>query len=183
MKVKYFCVPYNKLVTCDVDSTLEEVTRKLLSNNVGSVIVTRLNESKQRIVSGIITKTDLLLASIQFKDIKKTAASEIMSSNVIICNEDDEREAVAKVMVNLSVHHVLVQNLNREIIGITSSLDLAKEMVVDAQDNFPYFRKLFGVSRSQIDNITYTIEKKIEDGIESLGKVFPEQPLYSPELL
>lgn len=176
-------VPYNKMVTCDANSTLEQVIRIILSKNVGSVVTTRLNENNQRIVGGIITKTDLLLASIELKDIKKTLASEIMSRNVIVCNENDEREEVAQVMVNLSVHHVLIQNDHKEVVGITSSLDLAREIVVDSQDSFPYFRRLFGISKSQIDSFTYVVEKKIETGIESLGTVFPEQPLYSPELL
>jgi len=182
MKVKYFMIPYSKIVTCDISTNIEQVTSILLSKGVGSIIVTKKNVSNHLIATGIITKTDLLISFLQKKGSSATA-SEVMSTNVILCHEEDEREKAAQIMIDFNVHHILVQNDKKEIVGITSSLDLAREMVDDSQDSFPYFRKLFGISNIQIERFTYVLEKKIETGIESFEKVFPEQPLYSPDLL
>jgi CBS domain-containing protein len=164
MKVKKFMVPLSKVVCAPEDSTLRDVSKLMLSSHVGSIVIYKKDE-KGAVAIGLITKSDLVAAMISEKDLDQTLIGDIVHHKLIICYEGDDRGDVAKYMVNNKIHHVLVRNDDRRIVGITSCLDLAKEVVEESEDTFPYLRSLFGISKKEekefdakLDNVVNKID-------------------------
>ena len=87
MKLTASSIMRSKLVMCDSTSKLKEVTKKMLDEKVGSVLI----KQKEKI-AGIIVDTDILRAALDEKDFTSTSAAEIMSSPLDCCNADDSLE-------------------------------------------------------------------------------------------
>eukprot|EP01080_Neovahlkampfia_damariscottae_P004501 gene4501-7881_t len=168
MKVGKFMVPLSKLVHATVDSTVREVSKLVLESHVGSVVIYK-KDSKGPVAIGVLTKSDIVNAMVEGKDLDKTTVGEIVKHHLIVCYEGDSREDVAKYMVHNKIHHVLVRNEEHLIVGITSCLDLAKELVEDSKDEFPYLRTLFGISKKEEKEF----DKKLDSVVSTLDKLVP----------
>ena len=81
----------SKLVTCDVNSTLKQVSQTILNEDVGSVLVKQGED-----IIGIITQNDLLRAVLKEKDFNQTLAKDIMSYPLDYCEYDDSLEEAFK---------------------------------------------------------------------------------------
>jgi len=87
MKLTASSIMRSKLVMCDSTSKLKEVTKKMLDEKVGSVLIKQNEE-----IAGIIVDKDILRAVLDDKDFASTTAAEIMSSPLDCCNADDSLE-------------------------------------------------------------------------------------------
>ena len=98
-----------KLVKCNSTSTLKVVTKKMLDEKVGSVLI-------QQSV-GIIIDRDILHAAVDGKDFTSTQAAEIMSSPLDCCNADDSLEK-CKDLFEKTNHSRLVVRKGEKVVGV-----------------------------------------------------------------
>ena len=101
-----------KLVKCNSTSTLKEVTKKMLDEKVGSVLIQQKGKSV-----GIIIDRDILHAAVDGKDFTSTQAAEIMSSPLDCCNADDSLEK-CKELFEKTNHSRLVVRKGEKVVGV-----------------------------------------------------------------
>jgi CBS domain-containing protein len=82
---------------------------------------------------GVVTKTDLLRAYAIDKVSSDAEVQVTMSGNVFTVKGTDNRDAVAKALIDRKVHHAVVVDDAGKMIGITSSYDIANEVALDAK--------------------------------------------------
>lgn len=154
-------IPRNKVITCDEKTTIEQANGIILKNKIGSILVTRVSEDKKNFVVGIITKTDLLKAYITGEQGSKLLVSDYMTKSFYTCDEEVELDYLAQELSSKKIHHVVILNEKKELTGLASSLDLAKEISLEAKDTFPYLQKFFGIPKSQEDEVYNKVMEKI----------------------
>ena len=99
MKVKE-CM-CNEVYSVTPDTTIKEVAELMAENHVGSIAVTDDNDC----LCGIITDRDIVLRAVACdKDVEETEISEIMTTDVCSCKEDDE---MTDAECKMSTKHVM----------------------------------------------------------------------------
>lgn len=180
MKVKQFMVPIHRIVTVDENLTLEEVSKIMLDKHIGSVVITRISDKKEDHsprALGIFTKTDVMRGyTTGGPDAGKKKVGSFAIPKLLICHENTSRGDVAKYMVEAGVHHMLVNDDKKKIIGLVTAFDLTREIFEDSKDKFPYFRKLFGYTEKDIANL----EEKVSSSLEYLLPQFDDAYYYPP---
>ncbi len=105
------------------DAKVKEVAKLMADNHIGSVAIA----DDKNCLCGIVTDRDIILRSVACdKDLKETPISEIMTTNVCACKEDDE---VSDAQCKMSKNHIRrlpVCDNNNKIIGILTLGDLAQ---------------------------------------------------------
>lgn len=103
------------------NTTACEIAKIMEKNHIGCVPVC----DEQNCIVGMITDRDIILRSIaNNKDVKTTTASEIMTTNICTCNENDEVCNVEKKMSTNQIRRIPVVD-NNKVIGILTLGDLA----------------------------------------------------------
>lgn len=170
MKVKDFMVPLSKMIYLDSDATVDEVSQKMLTNNISSVVIVKKETEKKVLPTaiGLVTKTDLLVAYSSGKDaVGKEKIVGFVQKKILMVNQNEDREKVAEFMVKNSFHHLIIGNDDKEIVGIISSLDLAREFV---EDSHSIIRRLFGIPKQR-----QNLESFVDKTLEVLDKLVPHQ--------
>lgn len=108
------------LQTVTPETLVEEAAQKMLSNEVGSVIVI---DDENRL-EGILTTTDFvkIVAERQPKD--ETPVSTYMSTDVITATAQDSISKVSDRMVERGFHHMPVVDETEGVIGMITTTDL-----------------------------------------------------------
>ena len=105
------------------DTTVKEVAKIMAQNHIGSVAIANEDDC----LCGIVTDRDIILRTISCdKDIKQTKVSEIMTTNVCSCQENDEISDIQSKMSTNHIRRLPVCNENNKIIGIITFGDLAQ---------------------------------------------------------
>ena len=134
MKVANFMIPLKDLVHLPEDSTVDEVSQMMLNSHIGSVIITKKTEDKT-LALGLITKTDLVRIYTSGKEnAGKDKIGPFLKKKIVIVSKEEERVKVAEFMIKNGFHHILVGNESNQIVGMVSSLDVAREFVEDDKD-------------------------------------------------
>ena len=102
----------SKLVKCNSTSKLRDITKKMLDEKVGSVLI----QQKGKIV-GIIIDRDILKAAVDGKDFTSARAAEIMSYPIDCCNADDSLEK-CKELFEKTKHSRLVVRKGEKVVGV-----------------------------------------------------------------
>jgi len=102
----------SKIIMCNSTSKLKDVTRKMLDEKVGSVLI----QQKGKIV-GIIIDRDILKAAVDGKDFTSTCAAEIMSSPLDCCDADDSLEK-CKELFEKTKHSRLIVRKGEKVVGV-----------------------------------------------------------------
>ena len=103
------------------NTTACEIAKIMEKNHIGCVPVC----DEQNYIVGMVTDRDIILRSIaNNKDVKTTTASEIMTTNICTCNENDEVCNVEKKMSTNQIRRIPVVD-NNKVIGILTLGDLA----------------------------------------------------------
>ncbi len=103
------------------DAGLPEVARRMKQLEVGALPIWEDEE-----LVGIITDRDIVVRAIaEGKDTLNTPVSEIMTSEVFYCLENDDLYEAAKIMEEESIHRLLVLNNDGEPIGFVSLADFS----------------------------------------------------------
>ena len=114
------------------DTKVYEIAKIMGQNHIGCVPVC---DDKNCLV-GIITDRDIILRSIaNDKDVKSTKASEIMTTNVCTCNENEDISDAESKMAQNQIRRIPVVD-NKKVIGILTLGDLAHYNEETGEDNF-----------------------------------------------
>ena len=98
------------------------------SKHVGCIPVCDTNKK----VVGIVTDRDVILRSIAWdKDVKTTPLSEIMTTDVWLCKENDEVNYVQSTMSSEQIRRIPVVNESEQIVGIITLGNLCANQYVD----------------------------------------------------
>ena len=105
-------------------ATIADAIRKM--ENIGCGILP-IGDSKE--VKGIITDRDIMLRAFsQNKNVENTCVTEIMTKEVIFCEEDSPLDQVVYKMNQNNVRRVLIRDKNQTISGIVSLGDIVRRI-------------------------------------------------------
>jgi len=144
MKLTEFMVPYNEICFVLPDASLEKLASILLVKQIGSILVKEEFGNKP---VGIITSYDIIEAYLSKINPEELTARHIMSKNLEYCDENDSREKIANEMIKLGYHHMLIWNSKKDLIGLVSAYDIAKDIALDSREKMPWIKNLFRLSR------------------------------------
>jgi CheY-like chemotaxis protein/CBS domain-containing protein len=102
----------SKLVTCDPGCSVQDVCRKMIHENVRSILVKQDDEMK-----GIIVDKNILDIVVEGKDCSTITASHVMSSPLECCNADDSLEK-CMTLFDKTGHSRLVVLQEGQVVGI-----------------------------------------------------------------
>lgn len=105
------------------ETNINEVAKLMSKNHVGCIPVCDNNNC----ICGILTDRDILLRTIACdKDAKSTTASDVMTTNVCTCKEDEDITNAQSKMSNNQIRRLPVCDQNNHVIGILTIGDLAQ---------------------------------------------------------
>lgn len=108
---------------CREENTIYDVVRVMNREDCGVVPVV---DEEDRCV-GIVTDRDICLKLVlDHLDPDDTAVSEVMTSEVVSCKEDDDIERVIDLMEKKQIRRIAVVDDNECIVGIISEGDIAR---------------------------------------------------------
>ncbi len=116
----------SEIMTRDVclarpDHSVEEVARMMLAIDAGCLPV----GEDDRLV-GTVTDRDIAVRAVGQGKGPKTPVSEVMSSDVKFCFDDEDSAHVAQNMGELQVRRLPVLDRDRRLVGIVSLADIAQ---------------------------------------------------------
>ena len=80
-------------------------------------------------IQGIVTNRDIIVKAItKDKDLSKMPITDIMSKNVICCEEEDSLQQAISQMSRHNIRHILVKNNTGELSGILSIIDVINKV-------------------------------------------------------
>ena len=130
----------SKLVTCDLGSSVKDITRTMIHENVRSILVQQGEE-----IVGIIVDKNILTIIAEGRDLHTITASEIMSCPLECCDADDRLEHCMEVFEKTG-HSRLVVLRNGQVAGILLKkfverfLTLSKRFSLAEISQRPHFR-------------------------------------------
>ena len=107
--------------------TVSDVARLMKEKDIGPVPIVNDKDSKQLL--GIVTDRDLALKVVaKGLDPKTTRVSEVMTTEVITCREDDKIEKALNAMSKHQLRRIPVVDKNNMLVGIIAQADVATRM-------------------------------------------------------
>ena len=105
------------------ETKINEIAKLMSEHHIGCIPVCDNNNC----ICGILTDRDIILRTIACnKDVNATTASDIMSTNVCTCKEDDDMVNAENKMANNQIRRLPVCDDNNHIIGILTLGNLAQ---------------------------------------------------------
>ena len=116
------------LITCRADDPLRTVARLMSTYRVHAVFVTARREDEEGSRWGVVSDTALLRASRE-GSLDGTTAGEVAETPVLSVSSANELDAVAELMVERGVSHVVVvERHTKRPLGVLSTLDVARAL-------------------------------------------------------
>ncbi len=104
------------------DATLPECARRMLSNNVGAIIIKNKNK-----LEGIVTEKDIVENAVAKEiNIKKTKVKDIMTSGMITISPDEDLSKAVELMIREDVRRLPVIK-NKKLVGLLTIKDILHE--------------------------------------------------------
>ncbi len=114
------------------DCKVYDAARIMCENHIGCIPI--CNDNKNCV--GIITDRDILLRTVACnKDTKTTPVSEIMTTNVHTCMQDQTITEVQNKMAENQIRRIPVTDNQKKVVGIVTMGDLAKHSREISQEN------------------------------------------------
>ncbi len=114
------------IISLDPDASVSEAAKKMKEANVGSVVIVDRDKNEVR---GIVTDRKIVTSVIaESRDPTKEPVGNIVSRKLITCNEDSDVHEVMKVMGQNKVRRLPVVNDRKELVGVLSVSDIARDM-------------------------------------------------------
>lgn len=105
------------------ETKINEIAKIMSEQHIGCIPVCDENNC----ICGILTDRDIILRTIACnKDVKTTTASDIMSTNVCTCKQEDDMVNAENKMSSNQVRRLPVCDDNNRVIGILTLGDLAQ---------------------------------------------------------
>ena len=106
------------------EDTVDKIARMMKANDIGPIPIVK-DEVTRKLV-GIVTDRDLVVNVLaQGRDPYKTRAAEVMTANVVTCQEGDSLDKALNAMSAYQVRRIPVVNSSEQIVGIISQADIA----------------------------------------------------------
>ena len=116
--------------TVTPDTNLPEVARLMQSEDVGIVPVVDAGGSRQLV--GVVTDRDIALRVVgEGRDPNSVRVSDVMSTNVRTCREDDSVDDVMDVMGTEQVRRVPIVDERGSLVGIVAQADVVLQASSD----------------------------------------------------
>jgi len=137
MMVREILGPVNSnIISIDKDKSVADAIGQLVENEVGALIV--VDNGKP---VGMFTERDVLKSwtrkgNILFKDIK---VGEVMTTNLIICEIEDDLCYVTTIMIKNRIRHLPIVE-NTKIVAMLSIRDVVKAQVSDLRAENHYLK-------------------------------------------
>lgn len=137
MMVKEILGPVNSnIISIDKDRSVADAIYQLVENEVGALIVV---DGEKPV--GMFTERDVLKSwtrkgNILFKDIK---VSEVMTTNLIISEIEDDLCYVTTIMIKNRIRHLPIVE-NTKIVAMLSIRDVVKAQVSDLRAENHYLK-------------------------------------------
>lgn len=116
------------VISFKMDCSIKEAAKKLTENEIDGAPV--MKDGK---VVGVFTVTDLVKGIA--KDKEDATVGELMSTNVVIVNEDLKIANAIEVMLKKSISRLIVADNNQVLLGIVTRTDLIN--TITNLDQFP----------------------------------------------
>lgn len=114
------------------DCKVYDAARIMCENHIGCIPI--CNDNKNCV--GIITDRDILLRTVASnKDTKTTPVSEIMTTNVYTCTQDQTITEVQNKMAENQIRRIPVLDNEKKVVGIITIGDLARNSREISQEN------------------------------------------------
>lgn len=105
------------------ETKINEVAKIMYHNHIGSIPVCDNNNC----LCGIVTDRDIILRTIACdKDVKTTPVSDIMSTNVCTCEEDEDMSNAGNKMGTNKIRRLPVCDNHKRVIGMLTLGDIAQ---------------------------------------------------------
>lgn len=105
-------------VTARPDATIESLIALMTYQHIGCVPIV----DDQGRPTGIVTKLDL----VECRDENRVTAREVMMPNARTVPADATLARAAALMTSEGIHHLLVVDENRALVGVVSTLDITR---------------------------------------------------------
>lgn len=126
----------------DADATLNEAARKMKDRNIGSIPVRKGDR-----LAGLITDRDIVVRGLAMgADPMTEKVSNIMTSPIVYCFEDQTIEEAAQVMEEKGIRRLPVLSREKRLTGFVSLHDVA----CDGKDEKLTGRILQSVSQAAV---------------------------------
>ena len=107
--------------------TVAHVARLMRSEDIGPVPVVQENASKRLV--GIVTDRDLAIKVVaEERDPKTTPVSDVMTTDVVTCNENDDIGSALQAMSRNQLRRIPVVDGGNMLVGIIAQADVATRM-------------------------------------------------------
>lgn len=112
--------------TVTAEATLADAARKMRDMDVGIIPVVESEQNKR--LRGVITDRDIAIRAVaEGKDVKTAKVSEIMTTDVETCNQNDAMRDVLNVMQREQVRRVPITDREGRLVGIVAQADVATD--------------------------------------------------------
>lgn len=106
------------------DTKISDVAKLMEENHIGCIPVCDDNNC----ICGILTDRDILLRTVACdKDCCNTKASDVMTTNICTCNQEDNMADAESKMSSYQIRRLPVCDQNNHVIGILTIGDLARK--------------------------------------------------------
>lgn len=106
------------------DTTLKEAAAKMERENIGFLVV-----GSEKELNGTLTDRDIVLRAVsKGKDMQTTTVGDILSKQVLCCENSQSVEKVARHMCDEQVRRMPVINSDKQLLGVVSIGDLAQHL-------------------------------------------------------
>ncbi len=113
------------------DVSIRDAAAKMKELDVGAIPVCDGQK-----LSGLVTDRDITLRAVaEGRDPSKTRVSDVMSSEIAYCFEDDSVEQAAKLMESKQIRRLPILDRNKQLTGIVSPGDIAVRAEGSRQKN------------------------------------------------
>jgi len=106
------------------DATILEAIKEMESTDCGILPI-----GNEENIEGVITDRDIVMRAVaKNKDLNNTLVKEIMTKEVVCCEEDSELEEAVMQMSECSIRRILVKNGQHKLSGIVSLGDIIRRV-------------------------------------------------------
>ena len=112
---------------CLPSDTVMKAAQLMKSEDVGPIPIVADKDGRK--LTGIVTDRDLAIKVIaEARDPNTTRVEDVMSDNVVTCNENDDVDKVLKLMEDNQVRRIPVVGNNDQLLGIIAQADVATKL-------------------------------------------------------
>jgi len=121
---------HHGVMTCRLDTRVEDVARFMVDNDVSALVVVNDDEH----VIGLISRTDLINARLYeqyWKHWRGLTAGHIMVTDVVVVSRHDSVHVASKLMMEHRIHRVVVIEQHgggQKPVGVLSVTDLVRDI-------------------------------------------------------